>query len=339
METKCSKAERCDFKSRWSHRDPLTRGGDAPHPGLPSVESQTIQGFEGKVDQSDFSWTTEVVMVPHLTTSVVLFSHPRRHLLMDDRTHNSSPLAEIVRVYRESRKKQDIAWNVYVARPLAALVVWILARTPITPNQVTFLGFFVFLSALVPVVILTDSWGLLAGALLIQLAYVLDCADGQLARITGKTSEIGAYFDFFIDEIKANFLVAAFALRSWMTDGDENWLLLGLGGVLLVSTATSLTNFVRRREYAGEEIRPGASSKQPKRPDGLLPGIIWAVQRVASFLVHYPSWIVYIGAIDFISGVDGGHVFLGLYLSVYVLYTAKTSLAVLIRLGHPGYYR
>jgi len=46
---------------------------------------------------------------------------------------------------------------------------------------VTFLGFFVFLAALFPVVVVPNSWGLLAGALLIQMAYVLDCADGQLA--------------------------------------------------------------------------------------------------------------------------------------------------------------
>jgi len=124
-----------------------------------------------------------------------------------------------------------------------------------------------------------------------------------------------------------------------MADGDTNWLFLGLAGVILVSTATSLTNFVRRREYAGEEIRPGASAKQPRRPPGLLPTLVWAVQRVASFLVHYPSWIVYIAAVDFLPGVEGGHVFLACYLSVFLLYTAKTSLAVLIRLGHPGYYR
>src|SRR6185437_15179327 len=40
---------------------------------------------------------------------------------------------------------------------------------------------------------------LIAGVVLWQTAYIFDCADGQLARATGKTSAYGASVDIFVD--------------------------------------------------------------------------------------------------------------------------------------------
>jgi phosphatidylglycerophosphate synthase len=40
---------------------------------------------------------------------------------------------------------------------------------------------------------------LVAGVVLWQVAYIFDCADGQLARVTGKTSAYGASVDIFVD--------------------------------------------------------------------------------------------------------------------------------------------
>ena len=49
--------------------------------------------------------------------------------------------SEIVAIYRASKKRRDINWfTELVARPPAAVVVYALRSTPITPNQVTFLS-------------------------------------------------------------------------------------------------------------------------------------------------------------------------------------------------------
>src|SRR5204863_2198561 len=50
----------------------------------------------------------------------------------------SRVLSAAADIYRRTRKPNDILWNRFVARPLAAVLVVPLARTPITPNQVTF---------------------------------------------------------------------------------------------------------------------------------------------------------------------------------------------------------
>jgi phosphatidylglycerophosphate synthase len=153
-------------------------------------------------------------------------------------------------IYRRTRKPNDIIWNRLVARPLAAVLVVPLARTGITPNQVTFVTLPVFLAG-AAVLALLPSWGaLVAGAAIIEFSYVLDCADGQLARLKGTSSPVGAHLDFLMDELKAFALVAAIAVRLWLPARDPFWLLEGLAGLVAVAGAISLTTFVRRPEYA-----------------------------------------------------------------------------------------
>lgn len=248
-------------------------------------------------------------------------------------------LAEIKQVYQDSRKARDIAWNVYVARPLAAVLVALLRRTPLTPNQVTILGFLVFLLIVPAGLLVAGTVGFLIMVAIVQLAYIFDCADGQLARLKQMTSPAGAYFDFFIDEVKALLLVAVMGVRLYIEDGQADWLVLALLGAIMVSVATSLTAFVRRPEYSGVDIKPGASAAQPTAPSGLLPKILWAVQRTASYVVHYPSWILYVGILDLHPDLSGAKIFLGLFLAVYTLYIGKTGLGVLLKLGSPKFYR
>src|SRR4029079_11476306 len=93
-------------------------------------------------------------------------------------------------------------WNRYVARPLAAVVVAPLAHTRVSPNQVTFATLIVFLAG-AAVMAFIPGWGALVGsAAIIELSYVLDCADGQLARLKGTSSPVGAHLDFLLDDLK-----------------------------------------------------------------------------------------------------------------------------------------
>ena len=247
-------------------------------------------------------------------------------------------LEEVRRVYQESRKARDVFWNVWVARPLAAALIVVLRRTPVTPNQVTFLGLGVFAAAAALLVCVPGWAGFLAGAAVIQLSYLLDCADGQLARIKGMTSKVGAYLDFFVDEVKALLLVGAMALRLWRVDGDPRWLLVGLAGLTLVALGTSLTTFVRRPEYAGEEQAPGVPQVDRMPSGGGLKVLVWAVMRGLRWIVHYPSWIVYLALLDGHAAVEGPVVFLAAYLGAYALYVGRTGLGVVVRLGRPAFY-
>ena len=255
--------------------------------------------------------------------------------------------SQIKRVYLDSRKPRDIFWNIYVARPLAAPLVWALSKTSVTPNQVTLFGALVSLGTVALLIGVPGALGLVLAALCLELAYVLDCADGQLARITGKTSTVGAYLDFLIDEFKALGLVAAFSVRLWWHGGatEPGWLIVGLLGTALVCIATSLTTFVRRPEYAGQEIKPGVHVERAT-PSSLPGKLIRLVERGAQWLIHYPSWFVYLALLDAFGAFEAlpfeqgaSVVFLVVFLGVYALYAAKTGLSVVLKLGRRSYYQ
>src|SRR4051812_32129193 len=204
-------------------------------------------------------------------------------------------LTAVVDAYRRTRKPKDIFWNRFVARPLAALVIVPLARTRVTPNQVTLATLPVFLAGAV-LLALVPSWGALVGsAAIIEFSYVLDCADGQLARLKGTSSPVGAHLDFLMDELKAFALVAAIAVRLWLPSREPRWLLEGLAGLGIVAAAISLTTFMRRPEYAaatGAAVSHGtgdygegfAAPAAPKRRSPLA-----LMEALGRFIVHYPS--------------------------------------------------
>jgi phosphatidylglycerophosphate synthase len=240
--------------------------------------------------------------------------------------------AAAVDIYRRTRKPNDIIWNRFVARPLAAVVVVPLARTGITPNQVTFATLPVFLAGAV-VMAMLPSWGaLIAGAAIIEFSYVLDCADGQLARLKGTSSPVGAHLDFLMDELKAFALVAAIAIRLWMPAHDARWLLEGLGGLVIVAAAISLTTFVRRPEYAAAtgaavshgtgDYGEGFEQKAPPRRSPLA-----LVEGIGRFIVHYPS---HIWLVALLNRVD---IFLHAYLVMNAAYAARAFLGVALSLG------
>jgi hypothetical protein len=47
-----------------------------------------------------------------------------------------------------------------------------------------------------------QRWGLVAGAVLLQVAFMTDCVDGQLARYTRQFSKFGAWLDSILDRTK-----------------------------------------------------------------------------------------------------------------------------------------
>jgi hypothetical protein len=240
--------------------------------------------------------------------------------------------AAAVDIYRRTRKPNDIFWNRFVARPLAAVVVVPLARTGITPNQVTFLTLPVFLAGAVMLALL-PSWGaLVGGAAIIELSYVLDCADGQLARLKGTSSPVGAHLDFLMDELKAFALIAAIAIRLWMPAHDARWLLEGLGGLVIVAAAISLTTFVRRPEYAaatGKVVSHGTGDYgegfEQKAPARRSPFAL--VEAIGRFIVHYPS---HIWLVALLNRID---IFLHAYLLMNAAYAARAFLSVALSLG------
>ena len=76
-------------------------------------------------------------------------------------------------------------------------VVRLLARIPINPNTITWLGFFITVGATALIV----TGHLLAAGFVVLAAGFFDILDGALARRTGQTSQFGAVLDSTLDRV------------------------------------------------------------------------------------------------------------------------------------------
>jgi hypothetical protein len=247
-------------------------------------------------------------------------------------------LGRIADAYRKTSKPKDIFWNKYVARPLAAPFVAALERTRVTPNQVTFVSLIVFCAGAAALVLVPGHAGLVVAAAVIEASYVLDCVDGQLARLRGTSSPVGAHLDFLMDELKAFLLVGTAAVRLWQERGDELWLLEGLGGLVAVASAITLTTFVRRPEYvattgkrppagAGDYGEGFAAAAASPPPASLVARALRPVEALGRLVVHYPTYLLVVAAVDRLD------LFLHVYLAVNAAYAARSFLGVALRLG------
>ena len=226
-------------------------------------------------------------------------------------------------VYKKTRKIPDLFWNAYVCRPVAAVLVDAIKGTSVTPNQITLSAVFVALLSVALLLAWPGYWGLLAAVVVFELSYVLDCADGMLARWRGTASPTGHLLDFLMDELKAFFLLAAVAVRLFLERNDVRCLLVGLFGLVALASGIALTTFVRRPEVAGAPSAAPANGA----PKSLVKRVLGLMEAGAKFLIHYPSYLLYVAL--------AGHLELYFlpYVAVNALYAARAFAGVAWRFG------
>jgi phosphatidylglycerophosphate synthase len=255
----------------------------------------------------------------------------------------TAPL-NLAQLYRATLKTKDLAFNVYVCRPLAAVFVYALRDTRVAPNQVTF--FSLLVAGVAALCLLAVPWplGLWVGVAVYELSYVFDKVDGMLARARGVQSPTGHLLDFLMDEIKAFFILAAVATGAYLASGDVSLLLWGLAGVVCLASGIGMTTFLRRPEVlaAAGQGATAAQAGPPADDDGLdapspaatstspLRAAVRLAERVGRFFIHYPSYI-WLAAV-----LSDVRIYLYPYVVVNALYCARSLLGLLLRYGGPA---
>lgn len=236
--------------------------------------------------------------------------------------------SDIAAIYRASKKKKDINWwTEWVCRPPAAVIVYALRNTPITPNQVTFASLAVCAGAGAMFALLSGHLWVVLAALVFELSFVLDCADGQLARLRKASSPLGHLLDFLMDEIKAMLLYGCVAVYLWRAHGDERLLVIALGGLFCLASGIALTSFLRRPEYSGTVPTEDGQPAVIVRRAGIIGMAITLLEHAARVVVHYPSYILIVAAFDRID------LYFWAYTAVNVLYLGRSLAVVFLRLG------
>ncbi len=115
-----------------------------------------------------------------------------------------------------TKSKNDEWWSSFVTAPLAIFANWVVVDWKwLTPNLITL---FSFITALLSatLIIIGGQVNFYIAAGLINISYIFDCMDGQMARYRGTTSRLGDYFDRVTDFIQIFLWFSAIAYAAFL---------------------------------------------------------------------------------------------------------------------------
>jgi phosphatidylglycerophosphate synthase len=183
-----------------------------------------------------------------------------------------------------------------VSQPFGSAIALTAARIGLTPTALTLINLVLGLAASVTVVVLAPrmaagavpAWAVGLGALVAwQVAYALDCADGQLARATGQASASGARLDVLCDVAAHIALVTALASVAFAyRPSTPVWLIGVFVGTWMVNLVTSV---MQSGPHAASMV---SSSSTPVRVIKLVrdPGLVFLAAGLV--LTFAPQWTV-----------------------------------------------
>jgi phosphatidylglycerophosphate synthase len=213
-------------------------------------------------------------------------------------------------------------------RKLSPRATWVFARLGWSPNAVTVAfiacgvaaGVVVMFAGLVPAI---------AAAVLVQAGLLCDCADGELARWSKRTSATGVYLDGIGHYLGETALLVGLGIRAQghlTTSGS--YVTAGLAAALLAALVKAETdNVVVARAKAG---LPGGHADEALRPRA--PGLALA-RRAASLLrVHRIIQAVELSVLILVAAV--ADTIRGDLLATRVLVVACVAVAALMVVAH-----
>jgi hypothetical protein len=158
-----------------------------------------------------------------------------------------------------------------VSRPLALRITWVVQRWGVSAHAATCLaGLFALVAAICFGCGTVAGW--LAGAVLLQVWYLLDHVDGQLARLYGATSLDGVQLDYLMHHVVNLLIPWGVGLGLAGRHFALAWLVLGLAwslGLLLIGVINDARYkaFISRlKDVEGELLVVGGGGRSERAP-------------------------------------------------------------------------
>ena len=194
-------------------------------------------------------------------------------------------LQELNKIVQKPDYKTQGNWMVrHILRDAALPITWLLLHTPVTANQVTLGSLAVGLLG-VCLLAFPGAGFFLTACLLLQLWYLLDHVDGQIARYRGASGITGRFFDFMTHHLMHGVLFFSLGYHGYERTGRFFFMVWGF----LASGSITLFNLIQDAKYktfyeklstletvrikAGEETK--SQSKAPGDPRLLRTGFSW----------------------------------------------------------------
>ena len=185
----------------------------------------------------------------------------------------------------------DTLLNRKLSRPLTRAFL----RTPFTPNQVTGLSFLVGLFGAGCFLLGSYGWTLV-GALLLQASTVLDCVDGEIARVKMLESPFGEWLDITLDTVVHIAIFIGVGVAVWKQVGLAAAPLLG--GLLAAAALISfpLVTLAERTETCGQ-ARGGWEDVWIAKLVGGLASRDYSLLILASVVAGKLDWFLWTAAV------------------------------------------
>ena len=153
----------------------------------------------------------------------------------------------------QAKSDSDGVFCYYVQRRLSCHITRLCNSVGMHPNVATAID---LLFAVAAAVTLYLHYFFVA-VLLVQLFGLWSCVDGELARLSGRTSLLGDYYDTMVDRL-AEFLIVGslfFALRgSPPIDPAEGLLFAYMGAVFLITNSSEKFRSTFKRNYPKRKV-------------------------------------------------------------------------------------
>jgi len=181
---------------------------------------------------------------------------PRGTLFLDASSQSFNEIENSL--YRSLGKSSDTTL-IRLTRKAAIPLVRRLAITSATPNHVTIAGFLIGLCS-IGLFLGVEYVFVVSGAILFTLSYVVDLADGMIARLKFTESRTGALLDYVLDNITH---LGLFASLVWVVHArSPEKPILFLGGLLLGGSLLSAILFGWYQKKKGKGLGKGPVLRQ-----------------------------------------------------------------------------
>ncbi len=159
-------------------------------------------------------------------------------IINDENMPRLNPIEAFKKSLKSDAFHADEVINIYLLRPLASLIVWILYPTRVTPNQITMTAILIGIGSAVAYAEGSPG-GILVGGFLILLKDILDDADGQLARVKQMYSRRGRFLDSIGDIVVNLFVFTAITMTIYQGHPSVFTILLGIASLMGITLRVS----------------------------------------------------------------------------------------------------
>ena len=175
-------------------------------------------------------------------------------------------------------------------RPLGRILSKVLVHTPVSPNMVSIAS--IIIGVISALFLAEGSFRFaIIGAILFQLSAVIDCVDGDIARILFKESPLGKWIDLVGDQIVHISVFAGIAFGLLRNGGGKEIVYLGLSAVFgaLISFAVVVRGM--RRANSGNGLLQKLIDAATNRDFSVIVLALALLQKL-----HWFLWMAGIGS-------------------------------------------